>query len=238
MQIRWWASEGGIMKILELELRTKKLDIMLNFYHHRLGFQLVEQNEDRFSIMIGITKLTFIEALMDENPFYHYAINIPENKVCEALEWFERKVNITKDEGEKIIHFTSWNSHAFYFDDPDGNIIEIIGRHNLKNPITANPFSLESIIAIDEIGVPTNDVMGTLSILKQEFGLPNWRDPYPEFATVGSEEGLFIVVKKGRVWYMSEQAADLFPLTITFLHDKDKAITLENITFKSVKSFQ
>ena len=108
--------------------------------------------------MAGQTVLTF--ELIDKKygrPFYHFAFNIPENKIEKAYEWQKIKTDIIHpnpdfnwDSTKKIVHFSGWNANSIFFLDPAGNLLEYIARHDLKNANAAE-FSAKDILYAGDI---------------------------------------------------------------------------------------
>ena len=117
-----------------------------------------------------------------------------------------------------IADFTNWKAEAFYFYDNNGNIVEYITRH-ANNKIAQNKFSAESLIAVSEIGLVTNNVAALSEELALKFGVPNFhRQPQKEtFAASGDDDGLFILTHNGRKWYPTNNEACNFPTRIVFL---------------------
>ncbi|MHC0039666.1 VOC family protein [Pseudoneobacillus sp. C159] len=221
------------MKIKQLVLDTAHLNDLVDFYTNKLGFPIISKDETHFTIEIGETLLTFKQEIGHDLPFYHFAINIPENRLMEALEWIDTKTEISTEQGDKVIHFVSWDAHSIYFNDPAGNIVEIIARHKLPSIDKEGPFSIEEFLRVDEIGLPVQNVMKSIETLKTELGLPEWRPASSEFATIGALEGLFIVVKEKRQWFMSDKSAELYPIEMTIEGDRNASISLECYQIKS-----
>ena len=73
-------------RILSLDLLTPApLAKMKEFYHRLLGLSVLDEQPDRLTVAAGGTRLTFIEAAPEHGkPFYHFAFNIPENKILSA----------------------------------------------------------------------------------------------------------------------------------------------------------
>lgn len=213
------------MRIVELKLYTTDLKIQFDFYHKVLGLPLVGRKTNKISIQVGRTTLVFEQCKGEVAPYYHFAINISENKIQQALEWLGDKVKVTEDNQEQIIDFQSWNAHSIYFDDPAGNIVELIARHNLKNGSPQKEFTtMEDFHCIDEIGMPFSNVLEAVETIKSEYKLQNWKPASSNFATVGDENGLFIVVRLGRKWYMSDKPAVEFPLEVSFLEPETEKV--------------
>src|SRR6185369_5003717 len=76
-------------RILSLELLCAvPLAAMREFYNRMLGLKVVEDLADRLTIAAGATQLTFrLAPAADGQPFYHFAFNIPENKIDSAWRW-------------------------------------------------------------------------------------------------------------------------------------------------------
>src|SRR5262245_30660752 len=81
----------GRPRLLSLELQSgAPLDAMKTFYGKTLDLGIAVDRPDRFSVLAGETKITFVantDKVEGRAPFYHFAFNIPENKILKALEW-------------------------------------------------------------------------------------------------------------------------------------------------------
>lgn len=218
------------MKITNLDLHTSNLQEMKKFYSEVLELPLLNETTKNFSVGTGETVLTF--HLSGNNSQYHFAFNIPNNKVAEAVDWLSSKVNLIKYEEDQLIHFESWNAHSLYFEDPAGNIVEFIARHNLQNQLPG-PFSNKDILNISEIGLPVQDVLGAVDALQSSLGVSNWRQPTPAFSTIGDENGLIIAVNKGRKWFMSDMIADYHPIKMIIETGKQQNLEHEGYFFIS-----
>lgn len=102
-----------VMKITNLDLDTSNFEEMKKFYLEVLELPLINQTRQNFSVYAGETVLTF--HLSENNPKYHFAFNIPNNKIDEAMHWLSSKVDLIKYEDEYVIHFESWNAHSLYY---------------------------------------------------------------------------------------------------------------------------
>ncbi|WP_417856805.1 VOC family protein [Xanthomarina gelatinilytica] len=179
------------MIIRELSLYTNKLELEKEFYSHTLGFDLIKQSNDSFSLKIGRSKLTFLKSSKANK--YHYCFLIPSNKLDEAMSWLSKRVKILDIErGRKTQRFETWNADSFYFYDASGNVAEFIVRHDLENQ-SNKPFSIEDVICINEIGLPTTSIKKTNALLKKEIGSDFWKGDKTNFGTNGTQEGLFLL---------------------------------------------
>jgi catechol 2,3-dioxygenase-like lactoylglutathione lyase family enzyme len=197
-------------------LYTTKLAEMRRFYEGALGFKVVSSVDAGFVLEVGASLLEFRTAEMPSPPLYHYALGIPENKVEEALVWAETRIPAVQNPstGSPIYDFEFWNAHAFYFLDPEGNIGEFIARHAMRNA-TSKPFEIGQVEHINELGVVTADVAEVARTLGERLDLKPFPDPEAalggDFQALGTEQGLFVVVKQGRVWLGSDKTASAFP---------------------------
>lgn len=190
------------MFINELHLFTNVLENQRDFYTRILGLPLRESGEGWFTLEVGDSTLTF-SALEHAAPSYHhFAFNIPENMFPEAKAWLAERVTLVgSPEGKVEFNFENWNAHAVYFTDPEGNIGELIARHDLPNSQTS-PFNSQHLLNISEIGLPLDDVVQFAQTIQAQIGCPVYRTEIEEtFTPMGDEHGLFILVKKGRMWY-------------------------------------
>jgi hypothetical protein len=195
-------------RIRRLDLLTAApLGEMKKFYHGSLGLPVEEDKPDRLTIATGGTRLTFRPAGPDDGkPFYHFAFNIPENKVRDAWTWQKDRSPLIPiparlrdpDYPADVVDYRHWNAHSVFFFDSGGNVVEYIARHDLKNA-APGPFGPTDILYASEIAWVVDDVPATAGTLKEVAGLGAYRGGSDEFAAVGDEVGLLLVMKRGRV---------------------------------------
>ncbi len=201
------------MKILEIQLQTHRPDELKRFYREKLGLSIIREHKRSFTIQAGASKIRFENADADDEPFYHFAFNIPENQLADAKHWLSSRVKLFTQDGQDEFRFASWNADSVYFYDPAGNIVEFIARHNLNNA-TDVPFSGKSILCVSEIGHPVDNVRLFSEHIRRELQLKLWYGDERKFAAVGDEEGLFIIVEKERPWYPVNKPAEDYPLSV------------------------
>ncbi|MBS4196391.1 ring-cleaving dioxygenase [Lederbergia citri] len=222
------------MNFTEITLLSNKINDMRDFYKYILMLHIIKEDSNTFTVQIGSTAVTFQESKSYSNPYYHFAINIPENKMEEAKSWIKSKVTLNTEQDSDEVFFESWNSHAIYFEDPSGNIIEFIARHNLKNGVEHH-FSSEDLLNISEIGIVVDEVIPFVRKLN-EMGIPNWKEDSEGLTPVGDEIGLFITVKSGRRWLFSHKAAKFYPIEVSIegvgklsFHHNDDKVLIKNV---------
>ena len=128
-------SSTSIMLLKEIRLQTKQLSALFNFYKDVLELPAIQPGNNSISVTAGKSQIIFDKTNAIENPFYHFAFNIPSNKFEEAFQWIQSKVELLwlNDYKSYIADFTNWHAKSFYFIDPAGNILEFIARFDLND---------------------------------------------------------------------------------------------------------
>ena len=216
------------MEIKLLTLQTNRIEMMKEFYTQHLGFSLCGENPNGFHIQIGTSILEFTNEKVVGNPYYHFAFNIPANQFQEAKEWLIGKTTLLLEEGEDEIDFIFWSASACYFEDPAGNIVELIARHTV-NPNSETPFSVNNILNISEIGLIVKDAPMVGKELKKVNIFERDSDPITNTLLNFMQEynnGVFLLLTSiGRRWLFSEKKSVIFPMTITL--DKQLVIGVD-----------
>ena len=209
-------------RLLRLRLLTAApLVRMKTFYHDLLGLPLIEEKAGEFSFAGGQTAVTFAQAQPGHGePFYHFAFNIPENKILGAHDWQKPRTPLDRLNANlrdpampnDIVHFRHWNAHSIFFWDPAGNLIEYIARHDLNNA-AAGSFSARDILYASEIAFISEQVTNTALEIRKTLGLDQYRDGDDRFRALGDERGLLLIVIRGRRWGYEEKAppTGIFP---------------------------
>ena len=159
-------------------------------------------------IRAGETTIRFVQVKQEgAAPFYHFAFNIPENKIEKARDWQLKRTALSATPAHMIDarfpkdvrHFQNWNAHSIFFWDPAGNLVEYIARHDLGNG-TDGEFSSKDLLCASEIAFIVNDADAIADELKSSFNLSQYRSGDANFRAIGDENGLLLVMKKGRIW--------------------------------------
>jgi hypothetical protein len=211
------------VQITELILQTSQLDELTGFYSNLMELPVTLNDYRGITIQTGSTKLVFNQA-GTAGPFYHFAINIPANKIEEAKAWLTSRVELIWIEQYKsdIADFVNWHAKSVYFYDPAGNIVELIARFDLANK-TDEPFSSTQFLAISEVGlvIKEDELEKTAENLLQQYQLSYFdkQPPLPHFKALGDDEGLFIVVPEKRDWFPTTRQSGIFPMKIKFANE-------------------
>lgn len=195
------------MRIQRLDLHTHDLNALQDFYRH-LGFACLV-HENQLSIACGETELHFHPS--GDRPYYHYAFNIPANRLQACHDWLASKVELLPFEGSTIIDFPNWKAKAIYAHDPAQNIIEFIAREDVGSGTETGDFTIHEVLNICEIGCPVQRIADfRQSIEKAQ--VPIYSGDDDRFCAIGDIHGLFIVVDPGKEFWLPTELKTLpFP---------------------------
>ncbi|WP_294963672.1 VOC family protein [uncultured Flavobacterium sp.] len=214
------------MKIDQIEIKTNDIQKTKAFYQKLFGLAILENDEKSITFQAGTSILKFIED-SKFNSVYHFAFNIPENQLEEAILWCRNKVDLIVLEDKTVVtHFENWNAHSIYFFDHSGNLLEFIARHDLNNE-QIGEFNSASILSISEIGIVTENPLKLGNQLIEEHGLQFFSQNAntEKFAAMGDHEGLLILVQPTRNWYPTQIPSESNPIRIT-LENNDNIVNL------------
>ncbi len=227
------------MLIQELQLHAVDLVALKTFYCDILGFKIKGDNSDNFTVECGTSKLTFLKThLVNTNPYYHFAFNIPSNQIKEAHNWLKsRNVDVMEtgkdeetDQPTYIVDFDEWRAEAVYFYDPAGNIVEFIARQEFSRPST-KPFSIENVISISEIGLVAveKDSKAYAAELREKYDITSFQKGTnrADFWALGADNGLILAFREGRNYFPTNLPAARFPLKVLFENRKNIDCELE-----------
>lgn len=179
------------MKIRSVVLWTPLIQQARQFYEKTLGLPVLGGTEDGFCVQVGWSRLCFKRS--DRSYFYHYCFLVPRNQFRDAFDWVGRRVAIIDIRpGQKTIRFKDWNADSFYFYDPAGNIAECIVHYDLEND-HLGPFNQRSLLAVNEIGMGTDNIAKVNTILESQCASPFWKGNLTAFGTNGSAEGRILL---------------------------------------------
>ena len=199
------------MELVEIRLASAHLDAQRSLYGDVLGLEVFDA-AGALAVQIGATRLVFEPGQPSPQ---HFAIRIPSAAYADALDWLGTRAELlVDDDGGQAFAFPDWNADAAYFRDPGQNVAELIAHHDLPEPY-GPPFGPGALLGVCEVGVPVDDVGEYLESLERRTGARRWSGDGASFAAAGDKRGSLIVVRRGRVWYPTEDAeATAGPLAI------------------------
>jgi len=192
---------------------TDKLKSLRRFYGNVLELNITESLDDRFTVQIGQSTITFIQS--ERKAFYHFAINIPGNQFSMMKDWIQNRLPLNRENGRSEVYFRSFDADSMYFEDPAGNVLELIGRR--KRDLFGN-LSVASFLNISEVSITTPHVASVGEEI-QNFGIPLFGSSNivpDELNFLGKGDTFIVLVPPGRRWYFSKKISETHPLEITF----------------------
>ncbi|MGG0413690.1 hypothetical protein [Peribacillus simplex] len=88
---------------------------------------IIQENNEKISFKAGTSIFTFNQSSEYEFPYYHFAFNITENKIEQALQWLKNNaVTINQINGIDHYYDESWNCHSIYFYDPLVTLLSLL----------------------------------------------------------------------------------------------------------------
>jgi catechol 2,3-dioxygenase-like lactoylglutathione lyase family enzyme len=136
---------------------------------------------------------------------HHFAFHVAD------LDAWRDRLDVSEE-----YDFSSWGgARSVYFRDPEGNVGELIARPRAH-----------AELSLAEVGLPVEDVAAAVESLRRELGVPAYRDSTEDFAPLGDEEGLFIVVRIGRGWFPAGVPAGAAAIDATIAGAREGTLTV------------
>ncbi|WP_367380657.1 VOC family protein [Stenotrophomonas cyclobalanopsidis] len=197
------------MRLLHLTLPVSDLGTVAAWSHDVLQLRVVGNH-----VHIGWSTIELQAANGQPLGGVHLAFNVPDNRFNEAMTWLRERVPLQRNP-EGIDYFaleSSWQSQSVYFTGPDGLILELIGRKRLPAGTRVGAFygseltCLSSeLTCLSEVGLPSADVDAVRAEASARLGLQPLSPPSPQFAPMGDDECLLIVVAADRRWFPEQK---------------------------------
>jgi catechol-2,3-dioxygenase len=131
-----------------------------------------------------------------------------------------------------VVHFRHWDAHSIFFWDPAGNLVEHIARHTLGNA-AEGPFTSADILCASEIGLIVDDVAAAAGTLRRAFGLGDYRGVSDRFNALGDENGLLLVMKRGRELGFGEgKTSGIFPTKAAIRASRPAEVALSGYPYR------
>lgn len=213
------------MEIQKVSYRTAAFESVREFYVERFGLPVVEETADRFVVEVGESAVEFVRTdEADADPFYHFTWDVPENRFEEAKTWLAERTDLLESpEGDDEVYFEALDFHSAYFFDPAGNLGEFAARHSLDTA-SDEPFDATELVRVSEVGMPVEDVVEDVETLESDTVVdrhPQLGEINPDVSPVGNDEGMFPVIRTGKEWFMTDEPAEVHPITVELAGDED-----------------
>lgn len=207
---------------------------LADFYSRVLGIDLAVLSADRFSFAIGETAIEFVSG--SGEPFYHFALLVPGNRFAEALEWAGARTELLPDpgSGEILFDFADWGAYACYFQDPAGNIVELIAHRGVDETGAQGEFRPVELVGLSELGL-VGDPRAMAGRLSRQLGLELWDGTVEEpgrLAFVGERARTLILSPPGRGWVPTRRAAEPHPVEALLAGRPEGEVKLEGSRYR------
>lgn len=214
---------------------TNKLKSLKRFYANVMALDITGSTSEQFTVNVGETDITFKQT--ETASFYHFAINIPGNQFVIMKHWIQDRLTLNKDGGINEIYYPSLDADSMYFEDPAGNLIELIGRRSrdLFGPLTKKAF-----FNVSEVGLITPYVMEVGDEL-QDFEIPlrHGAEVDPNALNyLGRDDTFIVLAQPAWKWRFSEKKAETHPLEITLKDDRHIVLDNDGMVALSAKEEQ
>lgn len=200
-----------------------------------MELDITESRDEQFTVNVGESAITFHQS--KDPSLYHFAINIPGNQFSLMKLWMQDRLVLNQDGGINEIYYSSFDADSMYFEDPAGNLIELIGRRkrDMFGELTTAAF-----LNVSEVGIVTPFVAEVGDQL-QDFGIPlrhgTEADP-KSLNHLGKGDTFIVLAPPNRRWDLdfSKKETETHPLKVILNDgrqlalDKDGKVTLTERT--------
>jgi catechol 2,3-dioxygenase-like lactoylglutathione lyase family enzyme len=194
------------------------------FYGSRLGLESLGGHRFR----VGESEVEFVPSGGD--PFYHFALLVPGDRFDAALEWVRERVELLPDRetGDAVFDFSNWDALACYFEDPAGNIVELIAHREMGPNGVRGPFDPGELLGFSELGLVGEPK--TIAAALQELDLNLWDGTVDEpgrLAFIGEKGRTLILSPPGRGWLPTGRPAEPHPVEVVLSDGPRREIQIE-----------
>jgi catechol 2,3-dioxygenase-like lactoylglutathione lyase family enzyme len=190
-----------------LDAPVARLAEVASFYEDALALPLAGP----LAFRVGESELAFRPTRGE--PFYHFALLVPGDRFDAALEWAGERAALLPhpDTGETVFDFGFWDALACYFEDPAGNIVELIAHRGIAAAARTGPFRAGELAGVSEVGL-VGDPPELAAALEDGLGLELWSGSVDALAFVGEQARTLILARAGRGWLPTGRPAEAHPV--------------------------
>jgi hypothetical protein len=233
-------------EIKELEIKSNNLAKSREFWSESLNLPVIDSAQNEFTVQLGNSRLKFSFTASGGFIVNHFSILIPNNQIENALDWLKNPdgkyingpsspVKIIKDEktGAEIISNPIQNARSIYFEDPTGNIVELVARKDFGTEVMGE-FSSDQFLKIVEVAAVSKSISKCYDILKSEFNVVEFPGSTSGYKPVGGGDGSILLINFDKPWKPTESSLAIpYQTTVTIRSSEEKTIALPNMVFYS-----
>jgi catechol-2,3-dioxygenase len=200
------------VRIQHVRLESASLGKAARFYAD-LGLS-TEVDATSAHVRVGRSVLTLVPGMRTTGA-HHIALTVPSAVLPQARARLSTLTSLRARDGVDQFHLDPpfGPADSVYADDPDGTLLELIGRDRPHDHDDVN--LARDVLAIGEVAIPVESVPEAVNRLRGERGLDTVIDG-AEFAAVGDHDGMIILVAPDRRWFPTDDRyPNLTPLQIT-----------------------
>jgi catechol-2,3-dioxygenase len=194
-----------ITHFAEVTLPTCSIHGVKLFYGGQLGLTMLQENDTSIVFRINAhTQLTFIESYEKLAPV-HLAFEVPMSAFEQTVQMLRQQCGLPLawPSGDSVTTFS--DGVAIYYKDGDGNLLEWIAHHTIREDVLLPEGPLH-VMYLREIGLPVQDVPEASNWLMNNLELELSRsDGLFAFARGGTAHAVVVSVK--RKWIPISMAA-------------------------------
>jgi catechol-2,3-dioxygenase len=224
-----------VIRGVRLEASARSMAALSRLYAETLGLP-AETAAERLTLTVGHTTVELAAARDDRRPFYHFALLVPGDRFAAAIDWLTG-CGVTLLPGpataETVFDFAAWDAQACYFEDPAGNVVELIAHRGVEEQGATGRFSPSELVGVSEIGLVVEDLPGAAETLASGLGLRVW-DRTGDLAFVGRQAHTLILTAGGRWWMPTRRPGEVHPLEVAVDGVGTGEITLPGLPYRLV----
>jgi catechol 2,3-dioxygenase-like lactoylglutathione lyase family enzyme len=192
-----------------------RISALVDFYARRLGLTVGQTEAGRIALAIGETTLELASGAGE--PFYHVALLVPGDRFDAALAFAAERVPLLPgpDAGDVHVDFPAWSADACYFEDPAGNIVELIAHRGREERGASGPFEPAELLGVSEVGLVGDPPELAAGLAR--LGLEVWDGTVErpgQLAFVGEQARTLILAPEGRGWLPTGRRAEAHPVEV------------------------
>jgi catechol 2,3-dioxygenase-like lactoylglutathione lyase family enzyme len=214
---------------VSLRAAANRLEALEVFYGETLGLGELQVGETQLELVPG-----------DGEPFYHFALLVPGDRFKAAHGWIGERAELLPDResGDSVFEFEAWDALACYFEDPAGNIVELIAHRGLGETGATGGFAGGELIGFSELGLVGNPAT-MAGVLRVVLDVPLWDGTVDEpgrLAFLGERGRTLILAPEGRGWLPTGRPAEPHPVEAVLSGSPTREVALEDGRYRISRS--